>query len=87
MKSSTTPRFWEAYSKLPKSIQIRARKQYRLWEANPSHPSLHFKPVGPFWSVRIALGYRALGLKRADRIYWFWIGSHADYDELLKESQ
>jgi hypothetical protein len=32
----------------------------------------------------LGLGYRALGLREADHIYWFWIGSHAEYDELLR---
>ena len=37
----------------------------------------------------IGLGYRALGAKIRDasekqRIVWFWAGSHADYDKLLK---
>jgi len=36
------------------------------------------------YSVRIGIGYRALGLRDADHVYWFWIGSHAEYDELLK---
>jgi hypothetical protein len=30
--------------------------------------------------VRIGIGYRALG----DRILWFWIGSHAQYDRQFK---
>ncbi|AGY57550.1 hypothetical protein GKIL_1304 [Gloeobacter kilaueensis JS1] len=35
-------------------------------------------------SARIGLNYRALGLLEEDHIYWFWIGSHAEYDELLQ---
>jgi hypothetical protein len=38
----------------------------------------------PIYSVRIGIGYRALGLREEDRVFWFWIGSHAEYDELLK---
>lgn len=34
-------------------------------------------------SVRVALGYRALGVVRGKDILWFWIGSHADYDRLV----
>jgi hypothetical protein len=36
------------------------------------------------YSVRIGIGYRALGLRKDEQIYWFWIGSHAEYDDLLK---
>jgi hypothetical protein len=32
------------------------------------------------YSVRIGIGYRALGVWKGDRILWFWIGSHAQYD-------
>jgi hypothetical protein len=35
------------------------------------------------YSVRITKGYRALGLLEDGGITWFWIGSHADYDELI----
>jgi hypothetical protein len=45
---------------------------------------LHFKKVGRFWSVRIGLRYRALGVEAADSPLRFWIGSHADYDALIK---
>jgi hypothetical protein len=56
-----------------------------LFEQNPFHPSLHFKhldPVRGIWSVRVGIGYRALGIREADKITWFWIGSHSDYDKL-----
>lgn len=49
------------------------------------HPSLHFKKVGKnLWSVRISGGYRALALKKGNDYYWFWIGSHEDYETLLR---
>jgi hypothetical protein len=45
---------------------------------------LHFKKVGRFWSVRIGLRYRALGVEADDGLLWFWIGSHADYDASIR---
>jgi hypothetical protein len=85
MKSFTTPNFWEAYAALSPEIKEQARKAYQLWKENPLHPSLHFKKVGKnLWSARITEGYRALALKKGDDYYWFWIGSHHDYDALLK---
>jgi hypothetical protein len=69
-------------------VQRRARAAYRLFRQEPSHPSLRFKlvhPSRPIYSVRIGLAYRALGVRDGDEIIWFWIGSHADYDRLLKE--
>jgi hypothetical protein len=71
---------------LPGEIQLLARKNYKLWVADPHHPSLQFKRVGrkdPIYSVRVGIGWRALGLLDGDTITWFWIGSHAEYDRLI----
>lgn len=85
MKSFATPNFWNAYAQLSPEMKEQARKAYRLWRENPLHPSLHFKKVGKnLWSARLTDGYRALALKKGDDYYWFWIGSHDDYDALLK---
>ena len=88
MKSRTTEKFRKAYRSLPVEIQQQARDAYRLWKHDPSHPSLHFKKVHdtqPIYSVRISLGYRALGVKKDDAMIWFWIGPHAEYDRLLSQ--
>ena len=87
MKSLLTEDFVHAFRLLPPSVQTQTRKNYRLWRANPTHPSLHFKRVHahePLYSVRIGLGWRALGLLEDGSMTWFWIGSHADYDRLIK---
>ena len=34
------------------------------------------------YSVRIGVHYRALELLKQNTIYWFWIGTHAEYDRL-----
>jgi len=44
--------------------------------ADADHPSLHFKKVGPYRSVRVGIAYRALGIEDRDTIVWFWIGNH-----------
>ena len=87
MKSRTTARFRAAFAELPTHVQDRARKVYRRFRENPKHPSLRFKrvhPDDPIYSVRISLDYRALGIMERDEIVWFWIGSHQDYDRLLR---
>jgi mRNA-degrading endonuclease RelE of RelBE toxin-antitoxin system len=87
MKSFTSRRFREMYANLPKDIQRRADRAYRLFRRNPSHPGLHFKKVdddNPIYSARVGLGYRAVGQVDGDDIVWFWIGPHAEYDELLR---
>ena len=83
MKHLATPDFWYYYRKLPKDIQKLADRCYELLKENPQYPSLHFKKVGRFWSVRIGLHYRALAVKSDDQIVWFWIGYHDEYDKLL----
>ncbi len=32
------------------------------------------------WSVRLTLGYRALGIMQGDTVTWFWAGSYRDYE-------
>jgi hypothetical protein len=86
MKSQTLPSFWETYSYLDEEIKKSARKAYRLWSQNPFHPSLHFKCINrqeDIWSVRITLGYRALGILEGDTVTWFWAGSHDDYERFF----
>ena len=84
MKSSTTPDFWRTFAALPPQVKARAKVAYRLWRDNPRHPSLQFKKTGSVWSVRIGGGYRALSLLEADTFHWFWIGSHDEYERLLR---
>ena len=88
MKSFTAPAFWQAYRKLPEQVRKQARASYRLFAADPSHPSLRFKKVSrrrPIYSVKVNLEYRALGILDDDEIVWFWIGPHDEYDRLLKQ--
>ena len=85
MKSSTTPRFRDAFAVLPKEVQKQAREAYRTFAKDSKHPSLRFKkvhPSRPVYSARINRDYRALGVKEGDLIVWFWIGTHAEYDRL-----
>jgi hypothetical protein len=87
MKSSTTNSFRKCLSHLPVSVQEQAAKAYALWQEDTYHPSLQFKRVSqkqPIYSVRVSISYRVLGLLESDHIYWYWIGAHDEYDELLK---
>jgi len=88
LTSRTTGRFRAAFERLPASVRRRARASYDLFRRDPQHPSLRFKQVHatrPIYSVRIGLGYRALGVRDRDEVIWFWIGSHADYERLLAD--
>jgi hypothetical protein len=86
VNSKTTEDFRKLYAGLPKYIQKQAREAYAQFKHQPKHPSLQFKKVHaskPIYSVRVSLGYRAVGIMRGRDIVWFWIGSHANYDRLL----
>ncbi|MGI2904676.1 ParE family toxin-like protein [Tolypothrix sp. VBCCA 56010] len=83
MRHKATPDFWYYYRQLPPDVQGLADRCYDLLKLDPSYPSLHFKKVGQFWSVRVGLHYRALAVEQDGDFAWFWIGSHAEYDKLL----
>ena len=89
MKSELTEDFLALFRKLPPRIQRTARKNYQLWKKNPHHPSLEFKKlqaVNDLHSVRIGIGWRAIGtMKDKKTIVWFWVGSHSDYNQLLEK--
>jgi hypothetical protein len=87
VKHFASPRFWHHYNQLPEAVQRLADKNYELLKQNPHHPSLHFKQIGRFWSVRVGLRYRALAVEASDSLIWFWIGSHDDYDHLISARQ
>lgn len=75
MKSFAHPDFWKAYRKLPPPIRRQAREAFRLWLEDPFHQSLQFKRLRgtrePFYSVRIGIKWRAVGLRDGDDMVWF----------------
>jgi hypothetical protein len=88
VKSQLAADFISCFRELPPRIQRLARKNYKLWKEDPSHPGVQFKLVGkrmPVYSIRVGIGWRALGLRVDQVIVWFWIGSHAEYMKLLRD--
>jgi hypothetical protein len=85
-QSRTTRQFWRLFSALSVEVQREAQRAYRLFPSNPAHPGLHFKKLegeDDIYSARVGLDYRALAVMKKDRIVWYWIGSHSDYDRLV----
>jgi len=80
MNSSVAPEFWALFNRLPPQLQAQARKQFSLWLDDHWHPSLHFKKVGAYCSVRVDANHRALGVERDGSILWFFIGPHDAYE-------
>jgi hypothetical protein len=79
---STVKEFWICYAKLPQEIQDLADKNFELLKTDPRHKSLQFKKIGEHYSVRVGLHYRAVAILDGEEFVWFWIGSHAEYDDL-----
>ena len=88
MTSRLHPDFRRCLERLPADIRQRAQEAYRRFAANPAHPGLHFKRLQtdlPLWSVRISDQYRAAGIRKSDdEIIWFFVGTHVEYERMLK---
>lgn len=83
MRHFASPAFWRAYERLPENVRALADKNYALLKQDPRHPSLHFKQIGRYRSVRVGLHHRALGVEVDEGVLWFWIGSHSAYDRMV----
>lgn len=79
-----TGRYWRCYHELPSRVQERADAAFALLRADPRHPSLRLKRVGDFWSARIDIAHRALAVADGDDFIWVWIGTHDDYNRLIR---
>ena len=81
MKSYALPSFWERYNRLPEHIRRLADKNFKLFSQNPRHPSLDFKKKGAVHTAEVGRHYRAIARERDGDYYWFWIGSHEEYNK------
>jgi hypothetical protein len=84
MKHRATRKFWQHYRQLPLAVKRLADKNFELLNSDPRHPSLQFKTVGRMWSARVGAHYRALAVGSGADLAWFWIGTHAEYNEIVK---
>lgn len=82
MRHRAAPEFWDALDGLPPAVQRLARRSFDRLKSDERHPGLHFKRVGRMWSVRVGRTHRALGVDAPEGVLWFWIGTHAEYDQL-----
>lgn len=88
MISEITNSFREDYGKLSSEIKTHIKRTYKLWIKNPQHPSLRFKRIHStesIWSVRVGLNYRVVGIKHDNKMLWFFVGAHAEYEALIKK--
>jgi hypothetical protein len=87
VKHFTAPSFWKNFDDLPPHLQEAAKKQFKTLKSNSKHPSLNFKKVGKYWSVRVSLETRALSVFSNDEFIWFWIGPHQEYERIISNQK
>jgi hypothetical protein len=86
--SHTTKRFRKLLAELPPPIRKQAREAYCAWMQDPWQPRLQFKQihaVKPIYSVRIGLDWRAVCIRSANTVVWYWIGSHSEYNHIISQ--
>jgi hypothetical protein len=58
-----------------------------LTPTTPDSTSSALTATRPFIPRRIGLHWRVLGIREhgdgEDTIFWYWIGSHAEYDRMI----
>ncbi|MEJ0013828.1 MAG: hypothetical protein WDM94_14675 [Bauldia sp.] len=84
MRHVASRAFWKAYDALPLPARELADKTFERLKDDPDHPSLHLKRVGKYRSARVGLRYRALAVEIDGGLLWFWIGTHSEYDVLIR---
>jgi hypothetical protein len=85
--SVATRRFRELFFALPVDVQELAVRNCRMWRRDPRHRSLHFRRLQGStdrFSIRVGEHYRALGKRTGDTMTWVWIGTHTEYDRLVR---
>jgi len=85
LKHYAAPSFWEKYKQLPVNVRKLADQSYEILKSNPHHPSLKLKKIGRYLSVRVGLHYRALAVEITEGALWFWIGTHDEYQRIIKK--
>ena len=84
MNHFTTPDFWLHYNRLLPETRSLVDKSFAILKSDPHHASLRLKKVGNFWAARVGRRHRALAKERKEGLIWFWIGTHDEYERLIK---
>lgn len=67
LKHRASQEFWALYYEIPVSVKQLSDKSFVL----------------RFWSARVGLRYRVVGVDCEGIVLWFWIGGHAEYGKLV----
>ena len=88
MRHRASPRFWAFYHSLPLEVKFQADRCFEN-SSSPSHGTLRSisRELAGFLSVRVGLRFRALAVEGpGEDLIWVWIGSHSEYDQLLRST-
>jgi len=86
MISHVSKQFRNLLAKLPRDVQRQAYEAYKQFQQDPNHPGLNFERIqsrAHTYSARVNKDYRVLGTMRKGEMYWYWIGTHTEYDKLI----
>jgi hypothetical protein len=87
-----TAEFKKMFERLPSNIQQLAAQAFARFKQDPNHPLLNNHPLADTGkgrhkrgsrSVWVSQKYRAIYVNIGDANIWYWIGSHADYDNFV----
>ena len=82
--------YWNRFDDLPEDVRKLAEANFKLWQDNPTHPSLRFKQIHrelPIFSFRVGMRHRTVGVRTNDnRLAWFWIGSFQNFQDIIANS-
>jgi Txe/YoeB family toxin of Txe-Axe toxin-antitoxin module len=87
MKSQASDDFWKLFAQLPNEVKRQAHQAFKQFQNDPFYPGLNFEEVDKqnhIWSARVTRQFRVLGARTGDEIRWFWIGTHREYEKIIK---
>ena len=89
--SKCSPKFWKLFDDLPERIKAEAKLAYKEFSKDPLSSGLNFEEMTQrkgVYTVRVNRQYRALAkLQNGNVLYWIWIGTHGDFDQLFKRNR
>jgi hypothetical protein len=73
---------WKCYDQLPAHVQKLGDKNFALFRGiTPSIPPRASLKKGEVYTVEIGRSDRAMARERNGHYYWFWIGTHEEYNK------
>lgn len=92
MRSVRHPSFNKRFAKLTPDQQTAARQAFEQWKQDPQRVGWHLLAgmSSPLYAAKVGYGNRAMAVVAPNAqgemmACWFWIGSHEDYNNEMKQ--